>query len=1003
MSWNLTKLCACLALLAQSAFAQDPTDFGREIQPILSENCYFCHGPDANHREADLRLDIEEDAQRAIERGDADSSDLYWRITTDDPDLRMPPPDSNRQLTPEQIQKIRTWIDEGAPWNQHWAFAPIVKKELPGNSAIDWFVDRELKQQGLQRSTAASKEVLIRRVSLDLTGLPPSREEIEFFLNDHSKDAYARMVERYLESPAFGERMAWDWLDAARYADTNGYQGDNERTMWPWRDWVVEAFNRNMPFDQFSIWQLAGDRLPSATREQILATGFLRNHPINGEGGRIAEENRIDYVMDMTETTGTVWLGLTFNCCRCHDHKYDRLTQDDYYRMFAFFNQTPVDGEGGNPQTPPVLAVPSERQQRQQSELCERLTELEQKLADRYQQISGRQAAWEDQQLVSIPGPDSWVVLDATAFSADQSMIKKLPDGSLLAFGPNPDNDNFRVIGKAELANVSAVRLEAIPHPSMTAKGLSRSGSSNFVLTDFEFWYRKPGGEFERPSIDSAIASFSQTNHDIGKAIDDHRESGWAVWNGSPVTEPQEAVFILGTPLDLPEDSELKIVLKHQSKHKQHLLGRFRISLTQVQNPKIGSGDSDLLAAIQTPSEQRDKKQQQRIKTAFAKTDSAYQAMQEMVDSVDEELRKLDGEIPKVMVMADQDQTRKSFRLDRGSYQNPSNEVSAGVPQWLPPLTSRPEVDRLALARWMFSSSNPLTPRVAANRLWAKFMGVGIVKTTEDFGVQGEPPSHPELLDWLAAEYRDSDWNTKHMIRLILLSQTYQQTSKITGQRWQQDPENRLYSRASRFRLPSWMLRDQALAASGLLVRQLGGQPVNSYQPPGVWEEASFGNKKYEMDKGAALYRRSLYTFWRRIAPPTMFFDNADRLTCSVKSLRTNTPLHALNTLNDTTFVESARVLATNALDQHFEADADRLNDIFLRVVARRPKTEETKILIAALNRTRKQFADHPTDAKALIAVGISDTPIDVDAIELASWTSLCLAVMNLDEALTRN
>ncbi len=751
------------------AQANQPIDFSNQIRPILSENCFFCHGPDAKQRQSDLRLDVEADAKRTFKAGDAEASELFARITSDDIDERMPPPESNRQLTRQQITLIQRWINEGGTWEQHWAYTRIAKPDVEATHAIDFFVSQKLKQNNLDFSPAADRATLIRRVSLDLTGLPPTLDQLDEFLADRSPEAYENMVDRFLAADAYGERMAWIWLDAARYADTNGYQGDNERTMWPWRDWVIQAYNDNLPFDQFSQWQLAGDLLPDATQAQILATGFNRNHPINGEGGRIPEENRVDYVMDMAETTGTLWLGLTFNCCRCHDHKYDQLTQDDYYSLFAFFDQTPITGEGGNAQSPPVIAIPDQTQQERKSNL----------------------------------------------------------------------------------------------------------------------------------------------ENSIAKLIDQRNQ--------------------LGEPDD---------------------------------NPR-------------------------------------FQELEEQLKTEQEKLKSLDRQIPKVMVMADMPEPRKSYRLNRGSYQQPLNEVFARVPEMLPPLPENAKANRLALAQWLFDPSNPLTPRVTVNRLWAQFFGIGIVKTTENLGVQGEPPSHPELLDWLAAEYRDSGWDTKHMIRLIVTSQTYRQSSK-TNQRLQElDPENRLLARGSRFRMPSWMIRDHALAASGRLVRAIGGKPVNSYQPSGVWEESSFGNKKYQLGSGDELYRRSIYTFWRRIAAPTIIFDNADRMTCSVTTYRTNTPLHALSTFNDVTFVEASRLMATDVLRLKL-SEPESLDLIFKRVVGRPIRPDETQILLAALVRTRNQYCRELESAKSFLEIGESPASGEIETVTLASWTSLCLAVLNLDEALTR-
>ncbi|MGB2498682.1 MAG: PSD1 and planctomycete cytochrome C domain-containing protein [Mariniblastus sp.] len=997
---SITLLLCCVFSI--TSVAEEPIDFARDIQPILAENCYFCHGPDANQRASDLRLDIEEEARQSIIAFDANASELYSRIRSDDPDEKMPPPDSHRRLTPGQILLIQKWIDQGGKWGQHWAYKPIVKPEIETRNAIDFFVQQKLQQQGLEFSPAADRRTLLRRVSLDLTGLPPTIEQIETFLADTSPDAYQQMVERMLQSPAFGERMAWDWLDSARYADTNGYQGDNERTMWPWRDWVIRAFNDNLPFDQFSKWQIAGDLLTNPTEEQILATGFNRNHPINGEGGRIPEENRIDYVMDMTETTGTVWLSLTFNCCRCHDHKYDQLTQEDYYSLFAFFNQTPVTGAGGNAQTAPVLSVPDQPQRLQLAKLNNQFSSLKSEQERLIGVLNQQQSDWESTQIELFQNKKTWSVWHPETYSADKSKLEYSADGSLLVSGANPVNDNYQLTGKSDLPVIRAIRLEVLKHASMTAGGLTRSVSSNFVLTDFSAYLIEPGVTPIRLPFKHAQADYEQPGHKAQLAIDSNAQTGWAVWAPDKnMQQEHEAVFWFEKPVTLPPDAKIKLVLKHESIHKQHNIGRLRISLTQQKNPTLAGDQEKLMAALKQPREARSSAQLKLIQQKHFESNSDYQTQVQKINSIDSKIKSLKKAYPKVMVMADGPKLRKTYRLNRGSYEEPLNEVSMRVPEMLTPLPKDSTPNRLALANWLFSVDNPLTPRVSINRIWAKFFNTGLVKTLEDFGVQGEPPSHPKLLDWLAAEYRDCGWDTKHMIRLILNSRTYQQSSQTNPHLLEIDPNNRLLARASRFRMPSWMIRDYALASSGRLVRTIGGRPVNGYQPKGVWEEASFGKKTYRQDSGDALYRRSIYTFWRRIAAPTMIFDNADRMTCSVISYRTNTPLHALNTLNNTTYVEAARLLASSLLKEKL-TDRETLAKIYQRVVTRLPREKEIPILLAGLNRDRQQFAANKKNVVSFLGIGESPADSNLDPVELASWTNLCIAVLNLDESLTR-
>ncbi|MGH7137131.1 MAG: DUF1553 domain-containing protein, partial [Pirellulales bacterium] len=613
------------------------------------------------------------------------------------------------------------------------------------------------------------------------------------------------------------ERMAWDWLDAARYADSNGYQGDGERTMYPWRDWVVQAFNRNLPYDQFTVWQLAGDLLPEATEEQTLATGFCRNHMINGEGGRIAEENRVDYVMDMSETAGTVWLGLTLNCCRCHDHKFDPVTQRDYYSLFAFFNSTPVDGGGGNPQTPPVIELPTDEQKAGRAQLA----------------------------------------------SAIDSAAKDL-DGFELAFFPR---------GEGQTADQSE---KAASLPDAVKEILKLAAR------------RRNRGQLEQ------------------------LEKQW---------EQESADYI-----------------------------------SQVQ----------------------------RLRGAIDARDA------------------LSRSIARVMVMADLPQPRPAFILEKGLYDKPREPVTAAVPAKLPPLPSGAPANRLGLAQWLVSPDNPLTARVAVNRLWQQFFGIGLVKTPEDFGVQGERPVHPELLDWLATEFVASGWDVKHLSRLIVTSTTYRQSSAVTPAMVERDPQNRLLARGARFRLPSWMIRDQALAASGLLVGRVGGVPVNPYQPGDLWADITFDRKHFQQDHGEGLYRRSLYTFWRRIVAPSLFFDSASRQICTVKHLRTNSPLHALTTLNDVTYIEAARALAERVLTSPAAAMDERIAAIYRLVLARRPSADELTVLAASLERLTREFAADPASTARFLAIGEAKRNEALDPVELAAYTALASAVLNLDEALNK-
>jgi mono/diheme cytochrome c family protein len=835
---NLLRLLCLLspaALVATGGSLQAGTpDFSREILPILSENCFHCHGQDGKARKADLRLDREEEAKKyvdghaAIVPGKSDLSAIIERMRSSDPDEVMPPPDSNRRISPEDLEKIAQWIDGGAKWGEHWAFTRIEKPAVPplepgmGNE-VDAFVRRKLSEKGIAPSGEAPPETLIRRLSLDLTGLPPEPDATKKFVEEyqsasHPDEVYGRLVDRLLASPRYGERWAWDWLDAARYADTNGYQGDNTRTAWPWRDWVVRAINENLPYDQFTTWQIAGDLLPEATTDQKLATAFVRNHMINGEGGRIAEENRIEYLFDQAETVGTVWLGLTMQCTRCHDHKFDPLTMNDYYSLVAFFNNTSVTGQGGSGQTAPVLDM-------------------------------------------------------STPEEAERSRTTQA-----------------KVFEVAK--TVEAFEWEKFPRPE--GKGLEESDA-----------IKLPGN----------LPSY------IAKTVPEKR------------------------------------------------------------------GVDPLLESI----------------NYFKERDAEYAAvLQSLMDAV----RQRDAarnNITRVMVMEDRKEApRDTFILNKGAYDSPSEtKVGAAIPAKFGTMPAEVPPNRLGLAQWIVSRENPLTARVTVNRYWQSLFGIGLVKTAEDFGFQGERPVHMDLLDFLAADFMESGWDVKALLKKIVMSATYRQSSRITT--GDLDPENRLLARGARFRLPSHTLRDQALLVSGLLVEKPGGPAVNPYQPEGIWEEATFGKIKYTQDSGDALYRPSLYTFWRRIVGPTMVFDNATRQTCSVKTSRTNTPLHALTTMNETGFVESARGFAERLLaNAELKSDSDRFDHAGELVLARIPTPEEKETLSTTLTRLRNQYSATPEEAAKLISIGESKRSGKLDAVEHAAWTGLCLMILNLDEALTK-
>tara|TARA_B000000475_G_scaffold225487_1_gene189543 strand:+ start:78 stop:3143 length:3066 start_codon:yes stop_codon:yes gene_type:complete len=992
-----------------SAFSAD-LDFSRDVLPILSDNCFHCHGPDAKKaRKGDLRLDDEDDVKRdrdgyrVLDSANPAKSELLARITSFDANEQMPPPEVGRPLTVAQIETLKKWVNQGAKWGRHWAFEPVLKPALTSEKAhpVDELVSRKLVSKSVTANSRADRHTLIRRLKLDLTGIPPTLEQLEEFLADLRPGAWERLVSRTLASPHYGERMAWDWLEAARYADSNGYQGDNERSMWPWRDWVVRAFNENLPFDDFTIHQLAGDLLPDASKDQILATGFNRNHMINGEGGRIAEENRVDYVFDMTETMGTVWLGLTLNCSRCHDHKFDPLTQREYYELTAFFNQTPVTGGGGDPATPPILQTGSLELIEEIEAAKEIVFHAKVKVDERQKVIVKGEGDWgmrRRKELDDVNTEDWELVKPIEAKSKGQTLTIR-PNGAVLASGNNPEKDEYELIYLLKKGDITAFKLEAIRHSTMTEGRLARSDSGNFVLTDIRF---RPNDTKDSLVISGSEATYEQGSHKLKQAYDNDPSTGWAVWNGRTINRDHAGMFLLKNSFKIEEEGKLFVTLKFNSSAKHHNMGFFRLYQTSLKDPKLESEQAMLLAALKVPLVNRTAKQKSLITAAYEATDAELIRLRNFKKASEDRLKKLKGRLAKVMVMKDMAKPRKTYMLDRGLYTKRGELVFADVPASLPKLPKSEKHNRLSLAKWLVSRDHPLTARVTVNRYWQMLFGIGFVKTAEDFGVQAEYPEHRELLDWLAADFMETNWDVKRLIRTIVTSETYRRSSKILSRaQYDLDPENRLLARGPRFRMPSWMIRDQALATSGILNDMQGGASINSYQPEGVWEETSFGRKRYTQAEGRALHRRSLYTFWRRIVGPTMFFDSAKRQVCEVKPLRTNTPMHALITMNDITYVEAARSLAEKIINEEDEVAA-RLGLASKRVLLRDLSKHEMAIWMQSLERSIKEFVADPEAAKAYLSHGDSKPNEKIKPIELAVWTALCLNFLNLDETLNK-
>ncbi len=1009
-----------LAFASMPIHAAEPPrgtiQFNRDIRPILSENCFTCHGPDAKNRKAKLRLDLEEPAKAdlgghfAIKPGAPDESEILDRVAEPDPDAVMPPPATGKKLTSEQISLLKDWIAQGAKWQGHWSFLPPRRPDVPRGKAwvrnpIDAFILDRLTREGLSPSPEADRPALLRRLSLDLIGLPPTPAEVDAFVSDHSPDAYEKQADRLLASPHYGERMALSWLDAARYADTGGYQVDNVRTMWTWRDWVIDAYNTNKPFDQFTVEQLAGDLLPNPTLAQKVATGFNRNHRISNEGGIIEEELRTEYVIDRVNTTSTVWLGLSLGCAQCHDHKYDPISQRDYYRFFAYFNSIAERGNDGGTAVP-FIKVPSDEQAKKQADLQAKRDEAVKRREAGAAEVDAEQAAWETQN--GAKARVTWLPLGQSSLvkAANGTTIKPLDDLSFLATGPNPDTETYTLVALVGPRPITAIRLEALAHESLPSKGAGRAFNANFVLSEFEATATPAfdPSKSTRVKFCSAIADYSQKGYDIAKAIDGKPGTGWAV-DGPSRPESRVATFIPTEPIASPDGTILTIRLRHEH-GGSHAIGRFRLAISRDPAAAEPPLPAELASILATERAKRTPEQLNKLKIHFRENISTrWRELSKDVDAIEAQSKALDGSILATMVMQDLPKPRPTFILKRGQYDQPSDPVEPGTPASLPSPGGIP-ANRLGLAKWLVSPENPLTARVAVNNAWQMHFGTGLVKTSVDFGSQGDWPSHPELLDWLATEFIATGWNVKKLHRLMVTSATYRQSSAASPSLIDRDPDNRLLARGPRFRLPAEGIRDNALAIAGLLSPRVGGPPVKPYQPAGLWEEVSYpgtSSFSYKQDTGESLYRRSLYTFWKRTVPPASLatFDAPSREFCVVSRARTNTPLQALILLNDPTYVEAARALAANAMTEA-RTPADRITLAFRRATARSPRPEELSVLLAGLDRRLAAFKADPSASKKLLGIGEFRADARLDPVELAAYASVASVILNLDETVNR-
>ncbi len=1043
--WWFPLLPALVCLLATQARA-DKVQYNRDVRPILNENCFACHGADSASRKADLRLDQRDSAvhAEAIVPGHPEKSALIERINATRPGKMMPPPKTHKTLTTAQKDTLRRWIAEGAEYQLHWSFIPPSRPQPPAvkdtawvRNPIDNFILAELEKHGLEPAPEADRRTLARRLSLDLIGLPPEPAEVETFVNDKSPDAYERYVDQLLRSPHWGEHRGRYWLDLARYADTHGIHFDNYREIWAYRDWVINAFNRNEPFDQFTIDQLAGDLLPGRSLDQLVATGFNRCNITTNEGGTIPEEYLVLYTRDRTETVGAVWMGLTINCAVCHDHKFDPISQREFYSMAAFFNNTTQNAMDGNiKDTPPIMFVPRLEDRSRWDAVVKELAEA------RKQADARKQAARADF--------DKWLKTART-----EEINALLPSEALRLNAPLAEGDGKLV----------TLKVDGKPRTLMLNGGFTWD-AGHVAAKAFK---SQPGGVLEVPEAgdfekDQAFSygawvKIPKANGLSGSIIarmdDQHDYRGWDVWveNGRIASHiihkwPSDAVKVVtrnpikpglwhhvfvtydgsaraagvkiyldGVPQDTNVDVDAlkntirtQVPFKFAQRHSGSRINDLVIQdvrvygrlLSPTEVVRVGGGARAAWLASK-PAEQRTAAETNELFDWWLPAlDPAYQAVSKQIAGLQQEESSLRVRGTTAYVMQEKSTEPMAYVLYRGEYDKRRDQVKPGTPHILPPMPPDLPRNRLGFARWLLQPNQPLTARVTVNRFWQEIFGTGLVRTSGDFGTTGEAPSHPELLDWLAVEFRESGWDVKRFYKLLVTSAAYRQAAVATPDKLEKDPNNRLLSRGPRFRLDAEMLRDYALAASGLLSRKVGGPSVKPYQPDGVWEAVAMigsNTRDYRRDGGDALYRRSMYTFWKRAAPPaSMEILNAPtREVCTVRRERTDTPLQALVTLNDPQFVEAARALAQAALKQK-----DSLGFLAGRLLCRPLRPEETRIVQASVNDLLAFYRAHPEDAKKLITVGESKPNAGLDAPTLAAWTMLANEMLNLDEVLNK-
>lgn len=1013
---------------AENAALPKVVEFNRDIRPILSENCFFCHGPDKNKREADLRLDTEEgltgskntpDKHGAVIPGRPADSELVHRILSTDPDAVMPPPASGKQLSPRDIDLLKLWIEQGAKYEGHWAFLPLRgidgSAETPGKT-IDAMIREGLKATPLQPGQTADRVTLIRRLGFDLVGLPPTPEEVDAFVKDSSTNSYEKVVDRLLASPHFGERLAIWWLDLVRYADSVGYHGDQDVSVSPFRQYVIDSFNANKRFDQFTQEQLAGDLLPQPTREQLIASGYNRLGMMSAEGGVQDKEYLAKYIAERVRNASGTWMGVTLGCAECHDHKYDPFTTRDFYRFEAFFADIQerglYSGSDSSGTWGSFIKVPSSEQEAALADLDRQIAATKQVLATPTPELEQAQSAWETTQ---VP----WHFIQPKELKSENGVTLTIKDdGSILASGANPATDTYTLTFDNIPPGITAFRLDVLPDDSLPAKGPGRAGNGNFVLSEFVVKQHSSDGSTQPIALQNATATYEQTGaaggNPYGKwaiaaAIDGDEKGktwGWAVME--QVGRPHSAIFETTSDLTVGAGSSLTIAMLQNLDNPQHTIGRFRLAVTSSARPvRMDQLPPPQIASIlKIPSDQRNEQQKSELAAHYRSIAPGLEPTRQQLAALEKSRKELDSQIPTTLVTASVP-PRMVRVLRRGNWMDDSGEEV--TPAFPAIFAAAPAADkrmnRLDLAHWMTSSENPLTARVFVNRIWKMLYGSGLSRRVDDLGAQGDWPSHPQLLDYLAAEFIRSGWDVKRLIKSIVMSETYQQSSLVSRADREFDPYNRWLARQGRFRLDAELVRDNALAVSGLLVTKVGGRSVKPYQPGGYWAHLNFPQREWQNGSGEDLYRRGLYTHWQRqyLHPSLMAFDAPSREECTADRPRSNTPLQSLVLLNDPSYIEAARAFAEQIIRQGGSTTAERLNFAFRRAVSRNISPAEADVLTQLL---QKHLADYGADAAAageLVSVGARPASTDLDKTELAAWTSIARTILNLHETITRN